>query len=176
MLCFSTRVSWVASKGLVKFVIQINTIVFNHIWRYNVVMSFSRKRTLPKLKSAVTCNLTYFSFVLDNSDEDCVICMVNPKERICLSPCGHASFCRACIKAISSKANPICPMCRSLIERTQEIYEWKITFVKNILIHLLFLKFHSEQNRNFVRVADELFRTQPWGYASSWGGGGYAKI
>ncbi|XP_052862669.1 mitochondrial E3 ubiquitin protein ligase 1 [Anopheles cruzii] len=48
----------------------------------------------------------------DLTDEQrCVVCVVNPKEVICL-PCGHVCLCENCAEKIKLH----CPVCRSVIE------------------------------------------------------------
>jgi hypothetical protein len=41
-------------------------------------------------------------------DDSCVICFEDINERIALIPCGHASFCKKCITALTKKTCPIC--------------------------------------------------------------------
>ncbi|XP_053672374.1 mitochondrial E3 ubiquitin protein ligase 1 [Anopheles nili] len=46
-----------------------------------------------------------------SEDQLCVVCIVNPKEVICL-PCGHVCLCENCAQKISLH----CPVCRTVIE------------------------------------------------------------
>uniref|UniRef100_A0A182J2Y4 RING-type E3 ubiquitin transferase n=1 Tax=Anopheles atroparvus TaxID=41427 RepID=A0A182J2Y4_ANOAO len=45
-----------------------------------------------------------------SEDQTCVVCVVNPKEVICL-PCGHVCMCENCAQRI----NDFCPVCRAVI-------------------------------------------------------------
>ncbi|KFB47152.1 AGAP005955-PA-like protein [Anopheles sinensis] len=46
-----------------------------------------------------------------SEDQLCVVCVVNPKEVICL-PCGHVCLCENCAQRIKDN----CPVCRAVIE------------------------------------------------------------
>ena len=43
----------------------------------------------------------------------CCICFENPKTTA-LVPCGHRSFCQDCVRRLSSRDSPRCPLCRCL--------------------------------------------------------------
>jgi hypothetical protein len=58
-------------------------------------------------------------------DTECIICFENDWSKdICLSPCGHRKFCRACADEIVSqeKEKRICPICRTDVERVMDLF------------------------------------------------------
>lgn len=58
------------------------------------------------------------------SNNECIICMDNPKELACV-PCGHRCMCKQCSQQFltSSSENPQCPVCRTTITQTLQIFE-----------------------------------------------------
>jgi hypothetical protein len=55
-------------------------------------------------------------------DTECIICMDEDLSKdICLSPCGHRNFCRACADDIVSQKRT-CPICRTDVERVMDLF------------------------------------------------------
>ena len=61
----------------------------------------------------------YCFFVVQVSSENCVICLDNAVSVMCM-PCGHLCLCNLpyCLHDIQGKP---CPICRTMVETTQEI-------------------------------------------------------
>ncbi|RLN74551.1 hypothetical protein BBJ28_00018562 [Nothophytophthora sp. Chile5] len=52
-------------------------------------------------------------------EAECIVCMENARDALCV-PCGHASCCYDCLRAITSE-DPSCPICRANVEGVVKI-------------------------------------------------------
>jgi len=62
-----------------------------------------------------SCVYQHKIYRIDN--EECIICMDNPKENLILVPCGHVGMCSTCIKSLE-----ICPICREEVTQYMKHY------------------------------------------------------
>ncbi|RLN73406.1 hypothetical protein BBJ28_00021533 [Nothophytophthora sp. Chile5] len=53
-------------------------------------------------------------------ESECIVCMENARDALCV-PCGHASCCYDCLRAITNE-DPSCPVCRANVEGVVKIY------------------------------------------------------
>lgn len=51
----------------------------------------------------------------------CDVCLVAPRDKIAIVPCGHATFCKPCIDRLMT-LNGHCPLCRSSVATTIQFY------------------------------------------------------
>nr|CCA19755.1 conserved hypothetical protein [Albugo laibachii Nc14] len=58
----------------------------------------------------------------NRSRKECVICMTAKKTAACI-PCGHIAACMECLDTMVMSSRPECPICRSIITATMNVYE-----------------------------------------------------
>jgi len=62
---------------------------------------------------------------VENTDQnlsECVICMENPKDFLCI-PCGHRALCGQCSQRILDEPISMCPVCRKKVDDIIKIYD-----------------------------------------------------
>ena len=68
---------------------------------------------LANIKTIGTGSSSIYQHKIYRIDNDeCIICMDNPKENYILVPCGHVGMCLSCIKSIKA-----CPICREEVSQ-----------------------------------------------------------
>lgn len=56
-----------------------------------------------------------------SSTRSCIVCMDGPVSSVFI-PCGHAACCLKCGKAIEGSKDPRCPICRTMVNKSQQLY------------------------------------------------------
>lgn len=61
------------------------------------------------------------SVVGSSSSLDCVVCLTNRKD-VLFRPCNHMAVCQDCLPSLMDDIEPLCPLCRALIESHFQVY------------------------------------------------------
>ncbi|GMT10005.1 hypothetical protein PFISCL1PPCAC_1302, partial [Pristionchus fissidentatus] len=129
------------------FVPQVNTFVniINHLshpiqWLLDIIATIRRRagsinRTVnllsPRRNDPMTpagsvrrssrLSISSNSSSPSSSSLDCVVCLSNRKD-ILFRPCNHMAVCKDCLPSLMDEIEPLCPLCRSLIESHFQVY------------------------------------------------------
>ena len=60
----------------------------------------------------------------DATSAKCDVCLLDPRERVVLVPCGHSRFCAQCADAVAAMPNPLC---RTPIDMIMRVYCWCVS-------------------------------------------------
>jgi len=61
-----------------------------------------------------TATTTALSHAADTETDSCRVCLVAPRDRFALVPCGHERFCESCANRVAAECGT-CPVCHSFL-------------------------------------------------------------